>query len=91
MTTRDVLTQDWKSLSGKLRERWYSLGEADVAKINGNYDVLVSVLQEKYFYGTQTAERDVNQFLNESAMTRQPMYDVRLARNQFPREEVRPW
>ncbi len=74
MTTKDVLAMNWKTLRGKMRERWHSLTDEDINIINGNYDVLVGMLQERYFYSREVAERDVNHFLNEFAMTNQPMH-----------------
>lgn len=71
MMNEDFLSKDWKQLRGKVRERWHSLTDEDVDVINGNRNVLVSMLEEKYFYSKETAENEVNRFLKEIAPEKQ--------------------
>ncbi len=67
----DFLSKDWKHLRPKVREHWHSLTDEDVDVINGNRSVLVSMLEEKYFYSKEIAEDEVNRFLKEIAPEKQ--------------------
>jgi len=62
---RDVLVSNWHELRGWIKGRWSELTDTDLDEINGNHDILVSKLQEKYGYNTQQAEQQVKQRLAE--------------------------
>ncbi len=74
MTNEEILAKDWKNLRSKARERWHSLTDEDISIINGDWSVLVSMLEEKYFYGKEIAEDEVKRFLNENAPEKQPVH-----------------
>ena len=59
----EILESQWKQIRGTVRLRWKALTEDDVKQIDGHYDVLVDLLQEKYGYSRTLAEEEVNQFL----------------------------
>ncbi len=61
----DILRDKWSQLREPIRRWWDKLGEYDIDEINGNRDILISKLQEKYGYDTKTAERQVKQRLDE--------------------------
>lgn len=69
MAVKDIVARDWKVLGPKMKKRWYSLTDEDVRRVNGNYEMLLSMLQKRYFYSRATAENDANNFLSEFAMT----------------------
>ncbi len=74
MTNEEILAKDWKNLRSKARERWHSLTDEDISIINGDWSVLVSMLEEKYFYGKEIAEDEVKRLLNENAPEKQPVH-----------------
>ena len=41
--------------AGKARKRWHSLTDEDVTVIDGNRNVLVNMLEEKYSYSKETS------------------------------------
>jgi len=63
ITTPDILSGQWQQLRGQIRSWWSQLTESDVDKIAGKKDLLVGVLQERYGYARQRAEREVEQRL----------------------------
>lgn len=67
ITNADVLASQWKQLRGKVKQKWGALTDADLARISGSADVLIGVVQERYGYGQQKAEEEVNRFLREIA------------------------
>lgn len=44
----DTLAGKWKQIRGKVREEWGELTNDDLDRINGKYDQLVGVIQERY-------------------------------------------
>jgi uncharacterized protein YjbJ (UPF0337 family) len=61
----DVLVGSWNQLRGPIKGWWNKLTDDDLNSINGNYDMLVSVLEKKYGYSAQHAQEQVNQHLKE--------------------------
>jgi len=68
MDNREVIKRNWKGLASKVRPHWIGLSETDVATIDGNYDVLLELLREKYGYSHMQAQLEVEHFL-EVAVT----------------------
>lgn len=60
----DILKGKWNQLKGNVKQQWGNLTDNDVARIEGNYDEFVGVLQERYGYTRERAEREVNDYLS---------------------------
>ncbi len=61
---KDILTGRWNQLKGNIKQQWGDLTDNDVARIEGDYDEFVGVLQERYGYSRERAEREVNGYLD---------------------------
>lgn len=61
----DILQGNWKQMHGQLKEWWGDLTDDDLTKIDGKRENLLGVLQTKYGYTKERAEKDVNQHLEE--------------------------
>jgi uncharacterized protein YjbJ (UPF0337 family) len=59
----DVLGGLWKQLKGRVQRKWGELTDDDFDKIQGNKEVLIGTIQEKYGYARDEAESEVNKFL----------------------------
>jgi uncharacterized protein YjbJ (UPF0337 family) len=59
----DILKGKWNQLKGQVKERWGKLTDNDVARIEGNYDQFVGLLQERYGYDRERAEREVDEYV----------------------------
>ncbi len=68
--SEDILKTQWKQLRGPIKQWWSVLTDADLDKINGQRDLLISKLQEKYGFTKDQAMHEVNDRL---AQFRQPM------------------
>ena len=66
MNHTEFIKQNWKGLASKVRPRWLGLSDSDVAAIDGNYEVLIEMLREKYGYNRMQAEIEVDHFLEEN-------------------------
>lgn len=62
----DILKGKWNQLKGNIKQQWGDLTDNDVARIEGNYDEFVGVLQERYGYSRERAEREVNDYLSRT-------------------------
>lgn len=58
-----MLKSQWLQLRGKAKEKWGELTDDDLDKVDGQFDQLVGVIQEKYEMTRSDAEAEVNDFL----------------------------
>lgn len=63
--TMDILAGKWNQFKGKVRQQWGDLTDDDVARIGGNYDEFVGILQERYGYDRLRAEQEINDFVDQ--------------------------
>jgi uncharacterized protein YjbJ (UPF0337 family) len=61
----DVLVGQWRQIRGSVKSWWGKLTDDDLDRIGGQKDKLVGLLQERYGYTRDEAERNVEQRLNE--------------------------
>lgn len=61
---RDIVKGKWNQIKGNIKQQWGDLTDNDIARIEGNYDEFVGVLQERYGYSRERAEREVNDYLS---------------------------
>ncbi len=62
---RDILTGKWTQVRGKAKEWWGKLTDNDLERIHGQFDELVGVVQQRYGYTREQAEKEVDRFINE--------------------------
>lgn len=60
----DILKGKWNQLKGNIKQQWGDLTDNDLARIEGNYDEFVGILQERYGYSRDRAQREVDDYLN---------------------------
>jgi uncharacterized protein YjbJ (UPF0337 family) len=65
----DVLKGKWKQLKGEAKTQWGKLTDDDLDQVEGNTEKLVGKVQERYGYGREQAEREVNQWINRDSGT----------------------
>lgn len=56
-----IIKAKWNQLRGKAKEKWGDLTDDDLDKVEGQFDQLVSVIQEKY--ELTRAKAEVNELL----------------------------
>ena len=52
-------------MKGELKQQWGNLTDDDLARIDGDRDKLLGVLQERYGMAKEEAERQVNKALGD--------------------------
>jgi uncharacterized protein YjbJ (UPF0337 family) len=58
-----MMKAKWLQLRGKAKEKWGELTDDDLDKVEGQFDQLVGVVQERYELTRAKAETEVNEFL----------------------------
>jgi len=60
----DILKGQWSQFKGRVRQEWGRFTNDDVARIDGDREVLLGRLQELYGRTREEAEEEVEQFLS---------------------------
>ena len=63
---QDILKGKWMQLKGTARKKWGKLTDDDLDRIQGNAEIMIGVIQERYGYGREQAEREIKEFLSSS-------------------------
>jgi len=61
----DVLAGKWKQVQGEAKKQWGKLTDDDLMIVEGQRDKLVGLVQERYGYAREQAEREVDEFLQK--------------------------
>jgi uncharacterized protein YjbJ (UPF0337 family) len=61
----DILEGKWKQIRGKAKEWWGKLTDDELDKVKGKKDVLVGLLQARYGYAKDAAEKEIDRRLKE--------------------------
>jgi uncharacterized protein YjbJ (UPF0337 family) len=59
---RDTFKGQWMQLKGQLRRQWGKLTDDEVDQIQGNAEILIGKLQERYGYSREQAERELERW-----------------------------
>lgn len=59
----DQISGNWKQMTGKVKEKWGKLTDDDLITIAGKRDQLAGILQERYGYAKEQAEKELDEFL----------------------------
>jgi len=65
LTGQEMFSGQWRQMRGTLRSWWGKLTDNDWEQIGGQKDKLLGVLQEKYAYTRDMADREIERRFNE--------------------------
>ena len=60
----DILKGKWTQVKGEVRSKWGKLTDDDLTQIEGETEKMIGKLQERYGYGRERAEKELDDFLN---------------------------
>ncbi len=60
---KDILKGKWLQVKGDVRSWWGKITDDDVNQIQGDTEKFIGKLQERYGYGREQAEKEINDFL----------------------------
>ncbi|MEO8277870.1 MAG: CsbD family protein [Thermoanaerobaculia bacterium] len=63
---KDILQGKWKQLRGSVQTQWGRLTNDDLDQVEGNGEKLLGLIQEKYGYARDEAERRLNDFVKST-------------------------
>jgi uncharacterized protein YjbJ (UPF0337 family) len=61
------LQDKWHRMKGEVKTQWGRLTNDDLEQVHGNLERLVGVIQERYGYVWERAQREVDLFRNRRA------------------------
>jgi uncharacterized protein YjbJ (UPF0337 family) len=61
----DIVKGKWKQIRGQSKKWWGKLTDDDLDVIDGNRDLLIGRLQERYGYSKDRAAQEINERLKE--------------------------
>jgi uncharacterized protein YjbJ (UPF0337 family) len=59
----DILAGNWKQFKGKAQQFWGKLTDDEIDQVNGRVEELAGLLQKRYGYKKDEAEREIDRFL----------------------------
>ena len=62
--TSDILKGAWSQWRGRVRQQWERFSDDDVARIDGDRELLLGRIQELYGRTREVAEEELEQFLS---------------------------
>lgn len=68
MVNQDILMGRWNQIKGEVKERWGRLTDDDITKVEGKRDKLLGILQEKYGYSKEEAEKSIDEFIRSYSL-----------------------
>jgi len=68
MPNEDILKGKWKQLKGKAQQQWGKLTNDDLDKIEGTQTEVVGLIQERYGYERQQAEKEVKDWVEANKL-----------------------
>ena len=60
---KDVFEGKWEQMRGEAKIWWGKLTDADLDKVAGQFEVFISLLQEKYGYSRERAVKEIDQHM----------------------------
>jgi uncharacterized protein YjbJ (UPF0337 family) len=65
----DQMMGKWKQMKGSVKERWGKLTDDDLDVIDGQHDLLIGMIQERYGIARAAAQKQVDEW--DAAVTRE--------------------
>ena len=62
----DQIQGKWKQMKGSAKQQWGKLTDADLEVINGQRDILIGKLQERYGFAREEAQKRADEWLKAS-------------------------
>ena len=62
---KDILKGKWKQMRGNVKKWWGELTDDELDKIDGDYDKLCGLIQERYGYAQERAEKEIDRHLSD--------------------------
>jgi uncharacterized protein YjbJ (UPF0337 family) len=64
----DIFKGKWNQFKGNIKQQWGKLTDDDLTQIEGDYDKFIGMLQERYGWGREHAEREANTYFQRETV-----------------------
>lgn len=61
---KDILEGKWHQIKGQVKSQWGKLTDDEIDQVNGNFERMSGLLQEKYGKSREAAEREIKTWLD---------------------------
>jgi uncharacterized protein YjbJ (UPF0337 family) len=58
----DQVQGNWKQVKGQVKQQWGKLTDDDLERIEGKRDELAGIIQTRYGYAKEQAEKEIDRF-----------------------------
>jgi len=62
---RDTLKGQWMQLKGKVRQQWGKLTDDEIDRAQGDAEIIIGKIQERYGRSREEAEREFDRWLDQ--------------------------
>ncbi len=62
---KNIFKGQWKEFTGKIKEQWGKLTDDEITQLEGKAEGLAGLLQKKYGYSKERAEKDIESFAKQ--------------------------
>jgi uncharacterized protein YjbJ (UPF0337 family) len=59
----DQVQGNWLQAKGKIKQQWAKLTDDDIGRINGKQEELLGLLQQRYGYAKEQAQKEVDNWV----------------------------
>jgi len=59
----DQIQGNWMQFKGKAKQQWGKLTDDDLSRINGKQEELLGILQQRYGYAKEQAQKEVDSWI----------------------------
>ena len=63
---KDIIKGKWHEIKWKLKNQWGNLTDDEITQINGSFEELEGILQKKYGYQKDQAQKEIQEFLDKN-------------------------
>ena len=65
--TWDIVAGNWKQFTGRVKQKWGQLTDDELAQVNGKREELEGMLQARYGYSKEQAQKEIDDWMPKSA------------------------
>ena len=62
---RDIFKGQWMQLKGKVRQQWGKLTDDEIDQMQGDAEMLIGTIQERYGRSRDEAEQEVDRWFDQ--------------------------
>jgi len=62
----DIIKGHWHEIKGKLKQQWGKLTDDEITQLEGSFEKLDGILQEKYGYQKEQAQKEIQAFFDKN-------------------------